>query len=139
MEKKYYTINQEKKQITVDSSVKVTQQDKDEIQMYIMAGYIIRHKSEKRSKSVAKRSTNISDEEIKEALKEDKENLEIYLKIKGGKGKGTGFFAAKSFYINLIKEKENQEKKEDQENKEEQEKKEDQEKKKKEQEQKQNP
>lgn len=109
MNRKYYTVNAEKKKITIDDSVKPTQQDKDDVQMYVTAGYIIRHKSEKRSSAVASRSSSITNEEIQASLKGDKKNYEQYLSIKSGKGKGTGFFAAKSFYLSLNK---NQEQKE---------------------------
>ena len=57
-EKKYYKLNTANKIITVDTAVKATEQDLQEIQMYVMAGYIIRHKSQKRAEAALKRIKN---------------------------------------------------------------------------------
>lgn len=55
--KKYYTVNATKKVITIDTQVKPTEQDKDTIQMYLGAGYVIRYKSEARAKIARERAT----------------------------------------------------------------------------------
>lgn len=54
-EKKYYKLNTANKTITLDTTVKATAQDLQDVQMYVMAGYIIRHKSQKRAEAALKR------------------------------------------------------------------------------------
>lgn len=54
--KKYYTVNATRKVITIDTQVKPTEQDKETIQMYLSAGYIIRYKSEARAKMARERA-----------------------------------------------------------------------------------
>lgn len=95
---KAYTVNTKNRIITINDSVKATAIDEKDITMYVSAGYIIRHKSEERSKAASKRADNLKDEEIREALKDNKEALTKYDSIKNKKGKGGGFFAAKSWY-----------------------------------------
>ena len=102
---KAYTINQEKKIITINDAVKATAADDKDISFYVAAGYIIRHKSVKRAKSAAKRAESLNDAAIKEALKDDKKALEKYEAIKKQSGKGGGFFAAKKWYKEYIKDK----------------------------------
>ena len=96
--KKAYTVNADKKVITIDDSVKATAADNKDIAMYVSAGYIIRHKSVKRSKAATKRADNLKDADIKAALKDDKKALDEYEAIKKKTGKGGGFFAAKKWY-----------------------------------------
>lgn len=55
MASKYYKINKNSKTITIDRSVKPTVADKEEIQLYIAGGYILRHKSEKRAAAARER------------------------------------------------------------------------------------
>lgn len=55
MASKYYKLNSDKKTITIDTKVSPTAQDKEEVQMYVVAGYIIRHKSEKRAAAAKER------------------------------------------------------------------------------------
>ena len=95
---KVYTVNADKKTIIIDDSVKATAADNKDIAMYVAAGYIIRHKSAKRAKAAAKRADSLKDENIKEALKDDKKALAKYEAIKKQKGKGGGFFAARKWY-----------------------------------------
>lgn len=54
--KKYFTLNAEKKVITIDTTITPAQVDKDTVQMYVNAGYIIRYKSEARAKAARKRA-----------------------------------------------------------------------------------
>lgn len=54
-EKKYYKVNAANKTITLDTTVKATAQDMQDIQIYVMAGYIIRHKSQKRAEAALER------------------------------------------------------------------------------------
>ena len=102
---KAYTINPDKKIITINDAVKPTVADDKDIALYVSAGYIIRHKSEKRAKVATKRADNLNDATIKEALKDDQKALEIYEAIKKQTGKGGGFFAAKKWYKEYIKDK----------------------------------
>lgn len=100
-----YKVDAEKKIITIDDTVKATAAEEKDIDRYVAAGYIIKHKSQKRAKQAAERAAKdtLTDEAIKEALKADKEGLAKYEAIKGGKGKGTGFFAAKKWYKDTYK------------------------------------
>lgn len=102
---KAYTINPDKKIITINDAVKPTVADDKDIALYVSAGYIIRHKSEKRAKVATKRADNLNDATIKEALKGDQKALETYEAIKKQTGKGGGFFAAKKWYKEYIKDK----------------------------------
>lgn len=52
----YFTINPQKKVITLDTKVFPTQVEKDAAQMYVNAGYTVRFKSEKRAASARKRA-----------------------------------------------------------------------------------
>ena len=54
-DKKYYKLNKENKTITLDPKVKATEIEKETVQMYVNAGYIIRFKSEKRVAAAEKR------------------------------------------------------------------------------------
>ena len=56
MATKYYKLNVDKKIITIDTKITPTQADKDTLQMYVNAGYIIRYKSEKRAAAARKRA-----------------------------------------------------------------------------------
>ena len=102
---KAYTLNTDKKIITINDSVKATAADNKDISLYVAAGYIIRHKSEKRAKAASKRADSLNDVTIKEALKDDMKALETYEAIKKQGGKGGGFFAAKKWYKDYIKNK----------------------------------
>lgn len=102
---KAYTINPDKKIITINDAVKPTVADNKDIALYVSAGYIIRHKSPKRAKVAAKRADSLNDATIKEALKGDQKALETYETIKKQSGKGGGFFAAKKWYKEYIKDK----------------------------------
>jgi hypothetical protein len=61
--KKYYKLSERtlkdgkiKKYITIDDSVKPTQADKNDVEMYIKCGYEIRHKSQQRAENARKRA-----------------------------------------------------------------------------------
>ena len=92
---KAYTINPDKKIITINDAVKPTVADDKDIALYVSAGYIIRHKSEKRAKVATKRADNLNDATIKEALKGDQKALETYEAIKNKLI--TSFIIIKSF------------------------------------------
>ena len=93
-----YKVDAAKKIITIDDSVKATAAEEKDIVMYVNAGYVIKHKSQKRAKQAAARADSLTDAAIQAALKDDKKALEEYKKIKATKGKGGGFFAAKKWY-----------------------------------------
>ena len=95
-----YKVDPAKKTVIIDDSVKATAAEEKDIDRYVAAGYIIKHKSQKRAKQAADRAAKdtLTDAAIQEALKSDAAGLKKYLEIKGGKGKGTGFFAAKKWY-----------------------------------------
>lgn len=100
-----YKVDAAKKIVVIDDSVKATAAEEKDIDRYVMAGYIIKHKSQTRARQAAARAAKdtLTDAAIKEALKDDQKGLEKYLEIKGGKGKGTGFFAAKKWYKETYK------------------------------------
>ena len=102
---KAYTINEEKKILTINDAVKATAADDKDMALYVQAGYKIRHKSDKRAKVAANRADSLNDATIKEALKGDQKALETYEAIKKQTGKGGGFFAAKKWYKEYIKDK----------------------------------
>ena len=95
-----YKVDAVKKIVTIDDSVKATAAEEKDIDRYVAAGYIIKHKSQKRAKQAAERAAadSLSNEEILAALKDNKEATKQYMAIMKGKGKGTGFFAAKKWY-----------------------------------------
>lgn len=100
-----YKVDPEKKTITIDDTVKATAAEEKDIDRYVAAGYIIKHKSQKRAKQAAERAAKdtLTDEAIQKELANDEKGLKKYLEIKGGKGKGTGFFAAKKWYKDTYK------------------------------------
>lgn len=99
--KAYYKVDVKNKLITIDDEVKPTPSDKNDVEMYVNAGYMIKHKSAKRAKVAKERAKkyNYTDADILKALENDDKGLKKYIEIKKGEGKGTGFFAAKSWYI----------------------------------------
>lgn len=107
--KKYYTQDAEKFIVTIDPTITATKADKDIVAALVAGGYKLRIKSEKRAAKAKERANEdllFSNEAIIEALKEDKEALAMYEAKKKGKGKGCGFFAAKSYYKNYLAQKE---------------------------------
>jgi hypothetical protein len=98
--KKYYTQNVAKKLVTIDLSVKPTEAEQQIVNMLIAAGYKVVSKSEARAKKAKARAAeetirHIEDMDMKKLSNEQKQEFEAKLK---GSGKGTGFFAARSYY-----------------------------------------
>lgn len=93
---KAYKLNSTNKVIIIDDK-NLSAADEQDIQRYVIAGYTIRHKSEKRAKKAKERAekNNLTDKDILEALKADKEAEKEYKEIK----KAKGFFAARSWYL----------------------------------------
>ena len=105
----YYQIDNEKRVITFDLSVKPTAAQKEFAELLISSGFAVRTKSEAKAKQMKTRVKGLpTDNEILTALAKDVKNLATYKEIKkiqGGKenynGKN-GFFAARSWYINEV-------------------------------------
>ena len=98
MEKKYFTQNPKTKTVIVDMKVKPTAADEKMVEMLLKAGYVLRMKKE------ANENTKITNADITEALKNDKEAITTYEKKK----KEHGFFGARKWYIeNYLNKKEN--------------------------------
>ena len=82
-----YKVDAAKKIVVIDDSVKATAAEEKDIDRYVMAGYIIKHKSQTRARQAAARAAKdtLTDAAIQEALNNDQKGLEKYLEIKGGK------------------------------------------------------
>lgn len=109
--KPYYVIDDTKKIITLDMSVKPSAADEKFVGILIASGaYSVRQKSAEKAKQMKARAKSLpSKEDIKKALAADKENLakfEAICKVKDAtesyNGKN-GFFAARSWYMNEVK------------------------------------
>jgi glucan-binding YG repeat protein len=104
--KKYFTQNVDKKTVTIDLTVKPTDAEQQLVNMLIAAGYKLVSKSEARAKTAKARASketirHIEDMDMKKLSAEQKQELEAILK---GSGKGTGFFAARSYYKKCLEE-----------------------------------
>ena len=98
MKKQAYKINKEKKTIIIDDQVKQTERDKQDIQMYVSAGYEIKHKSIVKSKQALKRSDSITADEIRKKLSADKEALKEFERLL----RESGYFSARKYYKEYI-------------------------------------
>lgn len=92
-----YKLNTEKKIIIVDDN-NITSAEKADVAMYVAAGYVIKHKSEKRAAAAKGRAETLSKKDILDALEANPEAKETFENICKGKGTGKGFFAAKKWY-----------------------------------------
>lgn len=81
----YIVVNYKAKTFTINDAVKASEQDKEDIVTYLQAGFKMRHKSAKRTEQAKNKA--VSDKEIKEALKNNKEALVKYEEIKKNKEK----------------------------------------------------
>ena len=99
-EKKYFTIDQDKHVITVDTTVKPQKSDEDAVALYVKMGYAMRIKSQVRAKAMKEKADNLTAEQIRTALADDKANLDKFEAILTGKDPDNkkGFFAAKKWY-----------------------------------------
>ena len=112
-EKKYFKQDTKKMTVTIDATVTPTDAEKQIVNILAAAGYTLKIKSEKRS---AKAKETYKKDTIKKAKDIDltkltKEQQQKYNDILKGEGEGTGFFAAKAFYKDIIKEKNSKEEK----------------------------
>lgn len=95
----YVSVDTDKKVLTIDDSLKPNKRDQFLIDNYLRVGYTIRFKSKERAKKAAERAKQkASIEEIKAAVEPYEDLKKKFEDIKGGKGKGHGVFAAKSWY-----------------------------------------
>lgn len=104
--KKYYTQNTKKRTVTIDKTVTPTDADRDAVSILIQAGYILKEKSVAKSNRAKER---IANDKIKKASDIDLDiftdkQKEEYNTILHGKGKGTGYFSAKSYYKSVVEE-----------------------------------
>ncbi len=91
---KCYKLNRDKKTIVIDDSVKQTEADQKDIQLYVLAGYEIKHKSKAKSKQATKRADTITADDIRKELSADSEALDTFNKLISEKG----YFTARKFY-----------------------------------------
>ena len=98
---KAYKLDKDKKVITIDDAVRQTPEDKDDIRLYVLSGYEIRHKSKAKSKQALKRADTITAEDIRKSLSADKEALKEFNRLISDKG----FFSARKFYREYISSK----------------------------------
>lgn len=107
---KYFEIDDQKKVITLDMSVKPSAADEKFVGILIASGaYKVRQKSAEKAEQMKARAKGLpTDKAILEALAKDEKNLAMYKAIKKVKdatesynGKN-GFFAARSWYLKEV-------------------------------------
>lgn len=109
-EKKFMTVDAEKKVITLDMKIKPDDCDNFMLEKYMLLGFKVRQKSEKRAARMKNQAAQMpTDDEILAALTNDAAAEKRYTGIKKGKqtynGK-SGFFSARSWYQKVYKGKE---------------------------------
>lgn len=99
-DKKYYTLDREKKIVVVDTTVEPKKGEMEAVELYLKAGYDLRVKSTARRDKMRANADGLDAKTIKEALKDDAEALAKFNNIMEGKEAGykKGFFAAKKWY-----------------------------------------
>lgn len=107
-DKKYFKLNQEKKTITVDTTVNPAKGDKEAVALYVEMGYSMVIKSQARAKQMSEKADKRGIEDYKELLKDNPEALKTFIDICEGtktNDKGcSGLWAAKRWYrINIEK------------------------------------
>jgi len=100
--KKFYILDDEKKEIIIDKSVVPTDLDLKMVAMYGSMGYKPHEKIIRKAKKGS--TAALKDADIVKALASNREALAKYNEIKNGKGKGFGFFAAKAYAAPIIQE-----------------------------------
>ena len=96
MAKKFYTLDEAKKEIIIDKTVKPTELDLKMVGLY-MSQYKVREKIIRTVKKGSK--AQMKDADIKKALKDKKEALAEYERIK----KESNFFKARAYALTVIK------------------------------------
>ena len=99
-EKKYYTVDREKKIVVVDTTVDAKKGEAEAVDLYLKAGYDLRIKSQARADKMKAKADGLDADTIRAALKDDAEALTKFENIMEGKEAGykKGFFAAKKWY-----------------------------------------
>lgn len=105
--KKYYTVNQEKHTVTIDTTVKPTKADEEQVKLLVsMGGYEMRFKSAARAAAMKSKADGLNADAIRAELKNDKAALKKFDDIIHGAKTGVtnadgkvGFFAAKKWYL----------------------------------------
>ncbi len=100
----YVSVDNDKKTLTIDDSLKPNSRDLLLIENYVKGGYKIRFKSEKRAiKAKERADKKASLDEIKVAVAPYADLKETFEEKITGKGKGHGVFAVKSWYEKVAK------------------------------------
>ena len=92
--KQYYVLDEKKKQIIIDKTVSPTPDEREDVIMYGRMGYSVHTKIVRVAK---KGNKQLKGTDIEKALKDNKEALAEYQRIKTMKGEGGGFFAARAY------------------------------------------
>lgn len=111
--KKYYTIDQKKHTITIDTTVPPQKGDEEAVALYIKFGYDMRIKSQDRAEKMRNRANSLDAATIREALKNDEKALKKFDEIVHGKrkeSKDVGFFVAKKWYKDYLNKKKEEKK-----------------------------
>ena len=102
-EKKYYTIDQKKHVVTVDTTVKPAKGDEEAVALYVKMGYNMRMKSQARAEQMAAKAAEhpLDKATIMETIKGDKEAVKVFNAIMKGEDANhkKGFFASKAWYL----------------------------------------
>ena len=113
--KKYFTIDQKKQVITIDTTVKPQAGDKETIKLFVEMGYKMRIKSQRRAAIARERATGLTADEIRNELssKTAKKKFDDIIAGRAQNAEGkTGFFAAKKWYLTEYKQQKKAENKE---------------------------
>lgn len=104
MAKKYFTIDRDKKRITIDTSITPTAEEKEAVEMYGKFGYDLFFKSQKRAAAMKKKASTLTKAQLEEAIKGNKEAEAKYAAIIKGDDPDyeKGFFAAKKWFKEKI-------------------------------------
>lgn len=97
--KKHYSVNTQTKVLIIDDSVKATKEDKEDIKLYLSAGYKLRHKVTRKISEELKQKNSIKAEDIKKAMEgTDPEAYKQYQKIVSEHN----FFSGKKYYLEWL-------------------------------------
>lgn len=94
---KAYKLDKAKMTITVDDA-NLTPADREDVRLYVLAGYEIRHKSKAKSREATKRADTITADTIRLKLSADKDALKEFERL----NKENGFFTARQYYRDYI-------------------------------------
>ncbi len=92
-------VDEEKKVIIINWSIKATPAEEKKVEYYTKAGYILKDFSEKRAKKMTEKADRLSAAQIREELKADEKALKNFNDMLSAEG----FFKAKSWYMHDYK------------------------------------